>query len=71
MKSPQMSVNQKRFCKQMIRNISKWSEFQEENQNISDSQMNVRISELIDIVKEYLETFNYLENCYCKADPQS
>lgn len=66
MKPPQvLSVNQKLFCEQMIRDISKWSVFQEKNLNISDSLMNVRISEFIDIVKGYVEAFNYLGNCYC------
>ncbi|KAM8716611.1 hypothetical protein ACLKA7_003483 [Drosophila subpalustris] len=65
-----ISVKQQRFCEKMMYKIRKYSVFQEHNLNLSDSLTDVRISEFLDIVKGYLETYNYLENCYCKSDPK-
>jgi len=54
----------------MMWKIKKWSVFKEENLDTSESLMDASMSEFLDIIKGYLETFNYLENCYCKNDPK-
>ncbi|XP_034490965.1 uncharacterized protein LOC117794468 [Drosophila innubila] len=65
-----ISVKQKEFCERMMWKIKKWSVFKEENLDTSESLMDASMSEFLDIIKGYLETCNYLENCYCKSDPK-
>ncbi|XP_060656379.1 uncharacterized protein LOC132791463 [Drosophila nasuta] len=63
--------NQSMFCREMMEKIKKWKALQDTGlgKSLQNRYSQEYMPDFLSDIKSYLESHNYMENCYCKPVP--